>query len=99
MILQSGPNDLLAVEEVLGPDEANHRVHKQRFELPCNGIGARFHRLLIDAEMSIRRESCALTGLEIHQVCPDWTAPEAANGIVRLLEQRKTDAESFVGLL
>ena len=66
MVLQPGPDDLLAIVQIFRPDESDDRVHQQRLEFPRHGIGAGFERLLIDAVMRPGREAAPLAGLEIH---------------------------------
>lgn len=53
MILQPGPNNLLAIKQVLRPDKANHRVGEQRLEFARDCRGTGFAGLLIDAEVGI----------------------------------------------
>ena len=76
MVLKPGADDLLAVVEIFGPDEADDRVHQQRLELARDGIGAGFERLLIDAVMRVRRQRRALPRLEVHAVVADRAALE-----------------------
>ena len=56
MILEAGADDLLAVEEIFRTDETDDRVDEQRLEVPRDGVGARLHRLLVDAVMGVRRQ-------------------------------------------
>ncbi len=56
MILEPGADDLLAVIEILGADEANDGVDEQRPILACNRIGAGFERLLVDAVVRVGRK-------------------------------------------
>ena len=51
MVLEPSPDDFLAVIEIFRTYEADDSVDEQRLEPPRDGIGARFHRLLVDAEM------------------------------------------------
>jgi len=39
MVLQAGPDDLLAVIQIFGADEADHAVDQQRIEGAGHGIG------------------------------------------------------------
>ena len=55
VVLEAGPRDLFAVIQVLGADEADDRVHEERFEAARDGVRAGFERLLIDAVMGARR--------------------------------------------
>jgi len=57
MILQPGPHDLLAVEQIFRPDEADHAVDQQAGgERARHRIGARLQGLLVDAVMGVRRQ-------------------------------------------
>jgi hypothetical protein len=76
VILESGPDDLLAVVQVLRPDEADHGVHQQRLELPGDAVGAGFesllvHGLTVDTQMGTGRECRPLTSFEVHDVIAD----------------------------
>ena len=56
VVLQPGANDLLAVIQVLRPDETDHAVDQQRLKRPSDSVGSGFHRLLIDTVMRICRQ-------------------------------------------
>jgi DNA-binding transcriptional MocR family regulator len=60
-----------AVIKIFRTDEADHRIDEQRLEPSRDGVGARFHRLLVDPEMRVRRQRAALAGFEIHDVAAD----------------------------
>src|SRR5436309_2628837 len=83
---EAGAGDLLAVEQVFGPDESDHGIDQQRLEWTRHRIGARLERLLVDAVMRIGRERAALSGLEIHHVVADRTATKRQRGVARLGE-------------
>ena len=53
MILETGADDLFAVVEVFGIDEADYGIDEERLELAGDGIGAGFEGLLVDAVMGI----------------------------------------------
>ncbi len=68
VVFQAGADDLLAVVQVLGTDEADHGVHQERLEVTSHRIGAGLAGLLVDAVVGVGRERAALAGLEVHQV-------------------------------
>jgi hypothetical protein len=68
MIFEAGAGDLFAVVQVLGPDEAHHRVHQHGSELARDAVGACFEGLLVNAVMRIGRQRRTLAGLEVHDV-------------------------------
>ena len=55
VVLQPGPQDLLAVVEVLRPDEPDDGVDEQRLEAPGDAVGAGLQRLLVDGAV----DACA----------------------------------------
>nr|ART89803.1 hypothetical protein [uncultured bacterium] len=99
VVFESGADDLLAVVQVLGPDEADDRVGQQWLELACDRVGPRLERLLIDTMMGAGRECRALPGLEVHDIVADRSALERTRRIVGFAQQRQVDAEALVGLL
>ena len=99
VILEAGADDLLAVVEILGADEADDGVDEQRLELARDGVGACFERLLVDAVMGIGRERRALAGLEVHDVVADRAALEAEGRLAPLFQDRERDAEGGVDRL
>ncbi len=99
VILQAGADDLLAVVEVLGADEADHGVHQQRPEFARHGVGAHLAGLLIDAMVGACRKSTALPRLEIHEVVAQGAAALRQPRFVTFLQQRQADAKALVGAL
>ncbi|MNV94274.1 hypothetical protein D3C71_1890550 [compost metagenome] len=51
VILQSGPDDLLAVVQIFRTDEPDDCVHDERLKSPGKPVASRFQRHLVDAEM------------------------------------------------
>ena len=87
VVLQARAQDLLAVEQILRPDEADHAVDQQRLEAPRDGIGAALQRLLIAAVVGAAGQRAALAGLEVHDLSrpPRLSAHRAAaQGLLRL---------------
>jgi hypothetical protein len=68
VVLQRRPRDLLAVVQILRPDEADDGVDQQRLEFSRDGVRARLERLLIHPVVRPGREGAALAGLEVHDV-------------------------------
>ena len=99
VVLKAGADDLLAVIEILGADEADDRVHQERLELARHGIGPRFAGLLIDTLVGVRRKGAALAGLEIHHVVAHRPTLERQRGTAPLLDDTQVDAEAGVGRL
>ena len=97
VILEAGADDLLAVVEVLGPDEPDHRVDEQRPELARHRIGPCLAGLLVHAMVGVGGQGIALSGFEVHHVVAQRAALERERRLVRLLEQGKIDAEARVG--
>jgi len=104
VIFESRADDLFAVVEIFGTNEADHGVHQHGMEGPRDRIGAGFERLLVDAMMRVRRESRALAGLEVHHVIAGHSIGAAratlefACGLVRFGQQREVHAEASVSL-
>ncbi|MNT08885.1 hypothetical protein D3C72_1436430 [compost metagenome] len=99
MVLQPGADNLLAVVQVFGADEAHHGVDQQRRERARHRVGTRLHGLLVDAMMRVGRQRAALPGLEIHHVVAHGAASQRLRGVVRLGQQRQADAEGRIGAL
>src|SRR5437764_13376869 len=93
MVFQSGADDLLAVVQVVGTDEADDRVDQQRTVAPRDGVGARFAGLLVDAVMRVGGEGASLPRLEIHDV---FAALQLTRGLARLVEHREINTEGRV---
>src|SRR5882757_665547 len=66
VIFESGTDDLLAVVEVFGTDEADDCVDEEGTVPPCNGIGASLAGLLIDTVMCVGGECATLPSFEVH---------------------------------
>src|SRR5262249_11511361 len=96
MVLEAGADDLLAVIEIFGADEADHAVDEQRLKRAGDRIATRLAGLLIDAVMGAGRECGALAGLEIHQIVTDGAALERAAGVKRLAQEAEIDSEALV---
>ncbi len=54
MVFEPGPDDLLAVEQVLGADETDDGVDQKWLESPRYRVGSRLQCLLIHAVMCVR---------------------------------------------
>src|SRR5271169_31617 len=93
MIFQAGPQDLLPVEEILGPDETHDGVHEQRVVSSRYRVRPRLASLLIHTVMCAGGKRTSLSGLEIHHV---GSAPEFACGLMGLVEHRETYAERAI---
>ena len=76
VVFEAGAEDLFAVGEVFGADEADHGVDEHGRELAGDGVGAGFAGLLVDSVMGVGGESAALAGLEVHDVVADGAAIE-----------------------
>ena len=74
VVLEAGADDLLAVVEVLRPDEADDGVGQQRLERPRHAVGARLAGLLVDAVVGVGGQRAALAGLEVHDVVAEGAA-------------------------
>ena len=77
VIFEAGAEDLLAVVEVLGADEADDGVDEHGLEAAGDGVGAGFAGLLVDAVMGVGGERAALAGFEVHDVVADGARGEA----------------------
>ncbi|MCY1218751.1 hypothetical protein D9M72_307010 [compost metagenome] len=99
VVFEPGTNDLLAVVQVLGADEADHGVDEQRLVAPRQRIGAHLAGLLVDAEVGVGRERAALAGLEVHEVVADGATRERLRRGVGLVEQSGRHAEREVRFL
>lgn len=97
MVFKAGADDLFAVVEILGADEADNGVYEQRGERAGDGIGAAFEGLLIDAMVRVGGEAGALAGFEIHDAGAGGRAAEGTGGFVGLAEEGEVDAEAGVG--
>ena len=96
MVFQTGTDNLLAVIQILRPNETDNRVHEKRLETPRDGISARFQSLLVNAEMRVRGKTRALSGLEIHHVISHRSATKTSRRIAGFFEYSKVDAETFI---
>ncbi len=99
VVFEAGADDLFAVEEVLGPDEADDGVDEQGAEGAGDGVGASLAGLLIDAVVGVGGEGAALAGLEVHAVAADGAAMEREGGVLRFSQESEGDAEARIGLL
>ncbi len=97
VVFQACADDLLAVVQVLGADEPDHRVDQERLEMACHGIGAGFAGLLVDAVVGIGRQGAALAGLEVHEVLPQGAALERQARLIAFLQHVQVDTEAGVG--
>nr|GFB79129.1 hypothetical protein [Tanacetum cinerariifolium] len=87
VVFEGRPDNLLAIVEVLGADEADHRIDEQRPEAPGHGVGAGLAGLLVEAVVGIGRERATLAGFEVHHILPQRAAAQAERGFVGLLQQ------------
>src|SRR5690606_6749915 len=89
VVFETGPDDLLAVVEILGTDETDDRIDEQRFEFAGDGVCAGLEGLLVDgfaagAEVCSGRQRRALAGFEVHDVVAGSSASERPARLVRL---------------
>src|ERR1700722_20339832 len=96
MVLQSGADDLLAVEQIFRADETDHSVDEQRLEGARDGVRAGLERLLVAAVMRAGGERAALAGLEIHDVVAKRAALLRQRRRASFAEQGDIDTEAFV---
>ena len=68
VVFEAGAEDLLAVVEVLGADEADDGVDQHGLEVAGDGVGAGFEGLLVDAVVGVGGERAALAGFEVQDV-------------------------------
>ncbi len=97
VVFEAGAHDLLAVVQILGSDEADHRVHQHGLEVARDGVGAGLAGLLVDAVMGVGGERAALAGFEVHDVVAEVAALQFAGGLMGFVEQREIHAERCVG--
>ena len=97
MIFQAGADDLLAVVEILGADEADDSIDQKRFEGAGDGVGAGFDGLLVDAVMGVGGQCSPLPRLEIHDVVADGAALQRQRRVVGFAQDAEVDAETGVG--
>ena len=99
MVFERRPNDLLAVVEVLGADEADHRIHQQRPEPTGHGVGPGLAGLLVEPVVGVGRKGAALACFEVHDVLAQRAAVQHEGGFPGFLQQVQVDAEAGVGSL
>lgn len=97
MILQPGPDDLFAVVELPGSDEADHGIHQQRIELPGHRIGAGPGGLLVDPMVGSGPKTPTLAGFEIQHLPARRHPAGAESGFPRFLQNSQINAEGPVG--
>ena len=97
MIFERGSQDLLAVVEVFGADEAHDRIDEQRFEMACDGISTGFARLLVHAVMSLRGESAPLPGFEVHDIVAERAAIQFERLCTGFAQDREIDTKGTIG--
>ena len=68
VVFEAGADDLFAVVEIFGADEADDGVDEHRVEVAGDGVGAGFEGLLVDAVVGVGGERAALAGFEVHDV-------------------------------
>lgn len=98
MVFKPGADNLLAVVEVFGPDEADDGVYKKRAELAGDGVGASLACLHVDVPVSLCGKSRPLSRLEVHHVVADSAPAEGERGFVRLADNRKVYAEILLAI-
>jgi hypothetical protein len=98
VVLEAGALDLRGVVQVLGPDEADDRVHEEGRVAAREPVAAGLERDLVDALMAARGQLAALAGLEVQDVGPGDVAALARHR-GRLVEKRGVDAEGPAGRL
>ena len=77
MIFQPGADDLLAVIQIFGPDEADDRIDQQRRKLAGDRIGPRLAGLRIDAVMGVGGQArCPARFRNTSDCCRHCPAPE-----------------------
>ena len=97
MVLKSRADDLLAVVEVLGADEADDRVHEQWLERTRHRVGPRLAGLHVHPPVTAAGERAPLPRLEVHHVLPHRATFERQGGVRGLLQDAEIDAEHLVG--
>ena len=97
MVFQTGPDDLLAVVQILRTDEADHRVDQQRAVAPRHRIGPGLAGLLVQAVVRVGRQRAALAGFKIHQVGAHRAALQRLGHGMGFVQQCQADAERLVG--
>ena len=73
MVFESGAENLFAIEEILGADEADDGVNQHWVEVAGYGVGAGLEGLLVYAlsigsAVGVGAEAAALAGFEVHDV-------------------------------
>ena len=98
VILQAGPDHLLGVVQVLGADEAHHRVHQEGLEPLGKAVAPGLHHHLVGAVVGLGGQLGALAGLEVHDVGAGGV-PLPKGQLPGLLDQLAVQAEGLVSLL
>ena len=96
MVLQAGPDNLLAIVEIFRADKPDDGVDQQRREGAGNTIGSCLQGLLVHAVMGIGGESTALAGLKVHHIVADRAAPQSQGHLPRLAQHGERDAKAGV---
>ena len=99
MIFQAGPGNLLAVKQVFGADESNHRVHQKRLEFAGHGVRPGFTGLLVHTVMGISGQRTALAGLEIHHIVAHGASVQRERRIPGLGQSCQIKSEAAVSRL
>src|SRR5690606_13548383 len=89
VVLEPRADHLLAVVQILRPDEPDDRIDQQRLKVARHPIRPGFERLLVDAMMGARGETRALPCFEVHHVLSHGPAAERERRVTRLAEQRE----------
>ena len=98
VILQPRPGHLPGVVQILGSDEAHHRIDQKRRKPLGKAIAPRLHGHLVGVEMGVGTELRALPRLEVHHVRPLGGAL-LQKQLPGFLQCRGGEAEGLVALL
>jgi len=99
VVLEPGPDDLLAVQEVFRADKSHDGVDQKRGKGPRHGIGPGLHGLLIHVVVGIRREGRTLARLEIHDVVAHRAASQGQARLLSLGQKGQIDPKAGVDRL
>ncbi len=97
VVLQPGPDDLLTVVQVFGPDESHHRIDQQRTIHTRHPVRASLQSLLvnrsIDTYVCPRRQARSLTGLKIQSIRADGSSAQFVRGLLCFGQHTERHAE------